>query len=82
MRPDLSPLASSPHQSKEGTPLAHCMRTEDVKSGKRERPQEGCLMGFLLRSLVYVARRGLIQPNLEGVTLQWLYLGELKVYEA
>ncbi len=39
-------------------------------------------MGFLLRSLVYVARRGLIQPNLEGVTLQWLYLGELKVYEA
>jgi len=49
---------------------------------KKRETARGSLMDFLLRSLVYVARRGLIQPNLEGVTLQWLYLGELKVYEA
>ena len=50
--------------------------------GEKRETARGSLMDFLLRSLVYVARRGLIQPNLEGVTLQWLYLGELKVYEA
>lgn len=52
------------------------------KVGEKRETARGSLMDFLLRSLVYVARRGLIQPNLEGVTLQWLYLGELKVYEA
>ena len=52
------------------------------KVGEKRETARGSLMGFLLRSLVYVAREGLIQPNLESVTLQWLYLGELKVYEA
>ena len=52
------------------------------KVGEKRETARGSLIDFLLRSLVYVARSGLIQPNLEGVTLQWLYLGELKVYEA
>ncbi len=81
MRLDLFPRYQPLTSAKRVCPQAHCMKMGEVKPEKRETAR-GSLLGFLLRSLVYVARRGLIQPNLEGVTLQWLYLGELKVYEA
>ena len=60
MRPDLSPLASSPHQSKEGPPPGSLYEDGRREVGEKRETARGCLMGFLLRSLVYVARRGLI----------------------
>ena len=60
MRLDLSPLASSPHQSEEGIPPGSLYEDGRRKVGEKRETARGSLIDFLLRSLVYVAREGLI----------------------